>query len=99
MLLAFFSAMKSAQQNWYVHLFLYLRTPAANKAHLILTLSRRFDPGIQGGDGVLQDFHYEYSGFRAAPRDPAGVSGVWEETEVKGKKIIVNNGQRKCWDI
>ena len=50
----------------------------------------RFDPAVQGGDGVLQDFHYEYSGFRAAPRDPAGVSGMREETQVKGN---VNNGQ------
>ena len=48
----------------------------------------RFDPAVQGGDGVLQDFHNEYSGFRAAPRDPTGVSGVWEETEVKGEKKL-----------
>ena len=45
----------------------------------------RLDPAVQGGDGILQDFHYEYSWFRAAPRDPAGVSGVWQETEVKGR--------------
>ena len=45
------------------------------------------DPAIQGGDGVLQDFHYEYSRLGAAPRDPAGVSSGEGRNEMDTQKI------------